>query len=224
MDVVSVEQAKLAESAGACAVMALDRVPYDIRNSGGIARMADPTLIRQIAESVSIPVMAKCRIGHDVEARIIEDIGIDFIDESEVLSRADDTQYINKHSFRLPFVSGCRNLKEALLRINEGASMIRTKGEAGTGNVSEAVRNLRTLQSDISALQALDCIQLEKYADDLSVPLELISQVIKSGRLPVVTFCAGGIATPADAALVMNLGADGVFVGSVRDEHVQSNH
>jgi len=215
MDVVNVEQAEIAERAGACAVMALEKVPYDIRAAGGIARMADPDAIRRIADSVSIPVMAKCRIGHTVEARIIEATDIDFIDESEVLTVADCSSYIDKRSFKIPFVSGCCDLKEALLRINEGAAMIRTKGQAGTGNVSEAVRNLRTSQADIAAVQTFDAIQIKQYASDLSVPVDLVRQVANDGRLPVVTFCAGGIATPADAALLMNLGADGIFVGSV---------
>jgi len=214
MDVVTPEQAKIAEDAGACAVMALERVPADIRAAGGVARMADPTVILAIKEAVSIPVMAKCRIGHFVEAQVLEALGIDFIDESEVLTPADETHHIWKHDFKVPFVCGCRDLGEALRRIAEGAAMIRTKGEAGTGNVVEAVRHMRAVQDGIRRLQALREEELVAEAKALGAPLELVIEVHKTGKLPVVNFAAGGIATPADAALMMQLGAEGVFVGS----------
>jgi len=214
MDVVTPEQAKIAEDAGACAVMALERVPADIRAAGGVARMADPTVILAIKEAVSIPVMAKCRIGHFVEAQVLEALGIDFIDESEVLTPADETHHIWKHDFKVPFVCGCRDLGEALRRIAEGAAMIRTKGEAGTGNVVEAVRHMRAVQDGIRRLQALREDELVAEAKALGAPLELVIEVHKTGKLPVVNFAAGGIATPADAALMMQLGAEGVFVGS----------
>jgi pyridoxal 5'-phosphate synthase pdxS subunit len=214
MDVVTPEQAKIAEEAGACAVMALERVPADIRAAGGVARMADPTVILAIKEAVSIPVMAKCRIGHFVEAQVLEALGIDFIDESEVLTPADETHHIWKHNFKVPFVCGCRDLGEALRRIAEGAAMIRTKGEAGTGNIVEAVRHMRAVQDGIRRLQALREEELVAEAKALGAPLELVMEVHKTGRLPVVNFAAGGVATPADAALMMQLGAEGVFVGS----------
>jgi pyridoxal 5'-phosphate synthase pdxS subunit len=214
MDVVTPEQAKIAEEAGACAVMALERVPADIRAAGGVARMADPTVILAIKEAVSIPVMAKCRIGHFVEAQVLEALGIDFIDESEVLTPADETHHIWKHDFKVPFVCGCRDLGEALRRIAEGAAMIRTKGEAGTGNIVEAVRHMRAVQDGIRRLQALREEELVAEAKALGAPLELVMEVHKTGRLPVVNFAAGGVATPADAALMMQLGAEGVFVGS----------
>lgn len=215
MDVTNVEQAKIAEKAGACAVMALERVPADIRKEGGVARMSDPKMIQEIQKSVSIPVMAKVRIGHFVEAQILEAIGIDFIDESEVLTPADETFHINKKDFKAPFVCGARNLGEALRRINEGASMIRTKGEAGTGNVVEAVRHMRTIMNDIKRVKkASEENELMSIAKEMNAPFDLIQYVYKEGNLPVVNFAAGGIATPADAALMMQLGCDGVFVGS----------
>jgi pyridoxal 5'-phosphate synthase pdxS subunit len=214
MDVVSPEQAKIAEEAGACAVMALERVPADIRAAGGVARMADPTIITAIMAAVSIPVMAKCRIGHFAEAQVLEALGIDFIDESEVLTPADESHHIWKHNFKVPFVCGCRDLGEALRRIAEGAAMIRTKGEAGTGNIVEAVRHMRAVQDGIRRLQALREEELVAEVKVLGAPLELVMEVHKTGKLPVVNFAAGGIATPADAALMMQLGAEGVFVGS----------
>jgi pyridoxal 5'-phosphate synthase pdxS subunit len=214
MDVVTPEQAKIAEDAGACAVMALERVPADIRAGGGVARMADPTIITAIMETVSIPVMAKCRIGHFVEAQVLEALGVDFIDESEVLTPADESHHVWKHDFKVPFVCGCRDLGEALRRIAEGAAMIRTKGEAGTGNIVEAVRHMRAVQDGIHKLQALSKEELVAEAKTLDAPLELVMEVHNTGKLPVVNFAAGGIATPADAALMMQLGAEGVFVGS----------
>ena len=214
MDVVTPEQAKIAEEAGACAVMALERVPADIRATGGVARMADPLIITAITETVSIPVMAKCRIGHFAEAQVLEALGIDFIDESEVLTPADESHHIWKRDFKLPFVCGCRDLGEALRRIAEGAAMMRTKGEAGTGNIVEAVRHMRAVQDGIRRLQALPEEELVAEAKALGAPLELVIEVHKTGKLPVVNFAAGGIATPADAALMMQLGAEGVFVGS----------
>jgi len=214
MDVVSAEHAVIAEEAGAVAVMALERVPADIRVQGGVARMSDPGLIREIMSSVSIPVMAKCRIGHFVEAQILEAIGVDYVDESEVLTPADEDHHIHKHAFGVPFVCGCRNLGEALRRIGEGAAMIRTKGEAGTGDVVEAVRHARTVLGEIRLLQAKPDEELMGFAKSIGAPLELVLQVKELGRLPVVNFAAGGIATPADAALMMQLGVDGVFVGS----------
>ncbi|HCF06250.1 MAG TPA: pyridoxal 5'-phosphate synthase lyase subunit PdxS [Desulfomicrobiaceae bacterium] len=214
MDVVSPEQAVVAEQAGACAVMALERVPADIRAQGGVARMSDPGLIREIMAAVSIPVMAKCRIGHFVEARILEAVGVDYIDESEVLTPADEAHHIDKRSFRVPFVCGCRDLGEALRRVAEGAAMIRTKGEAGTGDVSEAVRHARLVQGAIRKLCAMAEDEVAAYAKELRAPLDLVWKTRQLGRLPVVHFAAGGIATPADAALMMHLGMDGVFVGS----------
>lgn len=214
MDVVNVEHAKIAEEAGACAVMALERVPFDIRLAGGVARMSDPEMIQKIMDAVSIPVMAKCRIGHFVEAQVLEAMGIDYIDESEVLTPADEEAHVDKHQFNVPFVCGCRNLGEALRRISEGAAMIRTKGEAGTGNIVEAVRHHKAVTGEISALQKMSKKEQEKKAKDYRVPFELVYEVTKLGRLPVVNFAAGGIATPADAALMMQLGSDGVFVGS----------
>ncbi len=214
MDVVTPEQAKIAEDAGACAVMALERVPADIRAAGGVARMADPSIIVAIMEAVTIPVMAKCRIGHFVEAQVLEALGVDFIDESEVLTPADESHHIWKHDFKVPFVCGCRDLGEALRRIAEGAAMIRTKGEAGTGNIVEAVRHMRAVQDGIKRLQVLPVDELTTEAKNLGAPLELVLEVHRTGRLPVVNFAAGGVATPADAALMMQLGADGVFVGS----------
>ncbi len=214
MDVVTPEQAKIAEKAGACAVMALERVPADIRAAGGVARMADPTVITAIREAVSIPVMAKCRIGHFAEAQVLEALGVDFIDESEVLTPADESHHIWKHDFTVPFVCGCRELGEALRRISEGAAMIRTKGEAGTGNIVEAVRHMRAVQDGIRRLQSLPEEELVAEAKVLGAPLELVIDVHKTGKLPVVNFAAGGVATPADAALMMQLGAEGVFVGS----------
>ena len=214
MDVVTPEQAKIAEEAGACAVMALERVPADIRAQGGVARMSDPELIVRIMESVTIPVMAKARIGHFVEAQVLEALGIDYIDESEVLTPADEEHHINKHKFKVPFVCGCRNLGEALRRLAEGAAMLRTKGEAGTGDVVEAVRHARTVYDEIRRLRALDEDELFVAAKNLQAPYELVRQVVELGRLPVVNFAAGGIATPADAALMMQLGVDGVFVSS----------
>jgi pyridoxal 5'-phosphate synthase pdxS subunit len=214
MDVTNAEQAKIAEEAGAVAVMALERVPSDIRRDGGVARMADPTKVEEIIATVSIPVMAKVRIGHFVEAQIIQALGVDFIDESEVLTPADEANHIDKWKFTVPFVCGCRDLGEALRRIGEGAAMIRTKGEAGTGNVVEAVRHMRTVTDGIRRLQSLDSEQLMSAARDLGAPFDLVQEVAESGRLPLVNFAAGGLATPADAALMMQLGCDGVFVGS----------
>ncbi len=214
MDVTTAEQARIAEEAGACAVMALERVPADIRKEGGVARMADPEKILEIKEAVSIPVMAKARIGHFVEAQILQALEVDYIDESEVLTPADELHHINKWEFTVPFVCGAVNLGEALRRINEGAAMIRTKGEAGTGNVVEAVRHMRTIMSEIRALTAMDEDELYRAAKELQAPYELVAWVAEHGRLPVVNFSAGGIATPADAALMMQLGADGIFVGS----------
>ena len=214
MDVINVEQARIAEEAGAVAVMALERVPADIRRQGGVARMSDPELIVQIKEAVSIPVMAKARIGHIVEAQILEALGIDYIDESEVLTPADDQFHIDKHNFKIPFVCGCRNLGEALRRIGEGAAMIRTKGEAGTGNVVEAVRHQRTVQGEIRRIMGVPREELMTIAKELGAPYELVVQIHETGKLPVVNFAAGGVATPADAALMMQLGSDGVFVGS----------
>lgn len=214
MDVTTPEQAKIAEEAGACAVMALERVPADIRAAGGVARMADPTIILQIMDAVTIPVMAKARIGHFVEAQILESLGVDYIDESEVLTPADDNFHIDKNAFKVPFVCGARNLGEALRRIGEGAAMIRTKGEPGTGNVVEAVRHMRMVMGEIRRVQNLPSEELMTAAKDLGAPYDLLVQVAKDGRLPVVNFAAGGIATPADAALMMQLGCDGIFVGS----------
>jgi pyridoxal 5'-phosphate synthase pdxS subunit len=214
MDVTNPEQAKIAEAAGACAVMALERVPADIRRDGGVARMSDPRMIKEIMAAVSIPVMAKVRIGHFAEARILEAIGVDFIDESEVLTPADEEAHVDKHAFKVPFVCGARDLGEALRRVNEGASMIRTKGEAGTGNVVEAVRHLKTVNRQIRELSVMDEGELARKAAELRIPLELARKVKELGRLPVVTFVAGGIATPADAALMMMLGSEGCFVGS----------
>ncbi|MGI9952456.1 pyridoxal 5'-phosphate synthase lyase subunit PdxS [Moorellaceae bacterium AZ2] len=214
MDVTTPEQAKIAEEAGACAVMALERVPADIRAAGGVARMADPTVILRIMDAVTIPVMAKVRIGHFVEAQILEALGVDYIDESEVLTPADEEFHINKHAFKVPFVCGARNLGEALRRIGEGAAMIRTKGEPGTGNVVEAVRHMRMVMAEIRRLINLPDEELMTYAKNIQAPYELVLETKKLGRLPVVNFAAGGIATPADAALMMQLGADGIFVGS----------
>jgi pyridoxal 5'-phosphate synthase pdxS subunit len=214
MDVVTPEHAKIAEEAGACAVMALERVPADIRAQGGVARMSDPDLIIRIMDTVSIPVMAKCRIGHFVEAQILEAIGIDYIDESEVLTPADEENHILKHNFKVPFVCGCRNLGEALRRIGEGAAMIRTKGEAGTGDVVEAVRHARTVLGEIRRLTGMADEELMAYAKEIGAPYELVKETKQLGRMPVVNFAAGGVATPADAALMMQLGVDGVFVGS----------
>src|SRR5690349_11150592 len=214
MDVVNAKQAKIAEEAGACAVMALERVPADIRVAGGVARMSDPEMILKIMAAVSIPVMAKCRIGHFVEAQVLEALGIDYIDESEVLTPADEQYHVDKHPFTVPFVCGCRNLGEALRRIGEGASMMRTKGEAGTGDVVEAVRHARSVLGDIRKLTSMDESELMTFAKDIQAPLELVKETRSLGRLPVVNFAAGGIATPADAALMMQLGVDGVFVGS----------
>lgn len=214
MDVTTPEQARIAEAAGACAVMALERIPADIRAAGGVSRMSDPKMIKGIQEAVSIPVMAKCRIGHFVEAQILEAIEIDYIDESEVLSPADDVYHIDKTRFKVPFVCGARDLGEALRRIGEGASMIRTKGEPGTGDVVQAVSHMRTMNAEMAKLQAVRDDEVHEYAKQLGVPLDLAQSVHENGRLPVVNFAAGGIATPADAALMMQLGADGVFVGS----------
>jgi pyridoxal 5'-phosphate synthase pdxS subunit len=214
MDVVTPEHAKIAEEAGACAVMALERVPADIRAHGGVARMSDPEIILQIMEAVTIPVMAKCRIGHFVEAQVLEAIGVDYIDESEVLTPADEQHHVNKHEFKVPFVCGCRNLGEALRRIGEGAAMIRTKGEAGTGDIVEAVRHARAVLGEIRRLTTLADEELMAYAKESGAPYDLVKETKKLGRLPVVNFAAGGIATPADAALMMQLGVDGVFVGS----------
>ena len=214
MDVVTAEEAKVAEDAGACAVMALERVPADIRRDGGVARMSDPARIQAIMDAVSIPVMAKCRIGHFAEARVLEAIGVDYIDESEVLTPADESNHVWKHDFTVPFVCGCRNLGEALRRISEGAAMIRTKGEAGTGDVVEAVRHMRTVMDHVRRVQNMPDEELVSEAKDLGASLELLQEVKRLGRLPVVNFAAGGLATPADAALMMWLGCDGVFVGS----------
>ncbi len=214
MDVVNAEHAKIAENAGAVAVMALERVPSDIRKDGGVARMSDPKMIKEIMASVSIPVMAKVRIGHFVEAQILESLGVDYIDESEVLTPADESSHVNKGKFKIPFVCGATNLGEALRRINEGAAMIRTKGEAGTGNVVEAVRHCKNISSEIAALQKMDGKGLKKRAGEMRVPVNLVEEIKKLKKLPVVNFAAGGIATPADAAMMMQLGMDGVFVGS----------
>ncbi len=214
MDVVTFEHAKVAEDAGACAVMALERVPADIRADGGVARMSDPELILKIMDSVTIPVMAKCRIGHFVEAQVLQALGVDYIDESEVLTPADEEHHIEKHGFKVPFVCGCRNLGEALRRIGEGAAMIRTKGEAGTGNVVEAVRHARSVMGEIRRLQHMAPEEVMAAAKEMGAPYDLVVETAKLGRLPVVNFAAGGIATPADAALMMQLGVDGVFVGS----------
>tara|TARA_Y100000588_G_scaffold354438_1_gene408718 strand:+ start:331 stop:1254 length:924 start_codon:yes stop_codon:yes gene_type:complete len=214
MDVVTPEQAKIAEDAGACSVMALERVPSDIRKDGGVARMSDPSMIAGIIDAVTIPVMAKARIGHFVEAQILEEMGVDYIDESEVLTPADENNHINKHDFKVPFVCGCRDLGEALRRIGEGAAMIRTKGEAGTGNVVEAVRHARTVLGEVKRIQTMDATELMALARDLKAPYELIKDIHDTGKLPVVNFSAGGIASPADAALMMQIGVEGVFVGS----------
>ncbi|MEI3174294.1 MAG: pyridoxal 5'-phosphate synthase lyase subunit PdxS [Lachnospiraceae bacterium] len=214
MDVTTPEQAKIAEAAGACAVMALERIPADIRAAGGVSRMSDPKMIRGIQQAVSIPVMAKCRIGHFVEAQVLEAIEIDYIDESEVLSPADDVYHINKRNFKIPFVCGARDLGEALRRINEGASMIRTKGEPGTGDIVQAVRHMRKMNSAIAQLKGMREDELFEAAKQYQVPYELVQYVHENGKLPVVNFAAGGVATPADAALMMQLGAEGVFVGS----------
>jgi pyridoxal 5'-phosphate synthase pdxS subunit len=214
MDVVNVEQAKIAEDAGAVAVMSLERVPADIRAAGGVARMADPTIVESIVAAVSVPVMAKCRIGHFVEAQVLQSLGVDYIDESEVLTPADEEHHVDKWQFKVPFVCGCRNLGEALRRIGEGASMVRTKGEPGTGNVVEAVRHMRAVSDEIAWLTGLRGEQLFAAAKDIQAPYDLVKWVADNGKLPVVNFSAGGIATPADAALMMQLGCDGVFVGS----------
>ncbi|MEE2700815.1 MAG: pyridoxal 5'-phosphate synthase lyase subunit PdxS [Chloroflexota bacterium] len=214
MDVVTPDQAKIAEEAGACSVMALERVPSDIRLTGGVARMTDPVIIEAIKEAVTIPVMAKCRIGHLVEAQILEELGVDYIDESEVLTPADENNHVWKHAFTVPFVCGCRDLGEALRRIAEGAAMMRTKGEAGTGNIVEAVRHMRSVMSEIRKVQFMSEDELQAEAKVLGGSIEILQQVRDLGRLPVVNFAAGGVATPADAALMMQLGADGVFVGS----------
>ena len=214
MDVVTPEQAKIAENAGACAVMALERVPSDIRKAGGVARMADLTIVEEIMKAVTIPVMAKCRIGHFVEAQVLEAIGIDFIDESEVLTPADESYHVWKHDFKVPFVCGCRDLGEALRRIGEGAAMIRSKGEAGTGNIVEAVRHMRTVQDAIRKLVNTPREELMAFAKEIGAPFNLVEEVHTTGKLPVVNFAAGGVATPADAALMMQLGAEGIFVGS----------
>lgn len=214
MDVVTPEQARIAEDAGAVAVMALERVPADIRAQGGVARMSDPDMIAGIMETVSIPVMAKARIGHFVEAQILEALGVDYIDESEVLTPADDEHHINKHAFKVPFVCGCRNLGEALRRVSEGAAMMRTKGEAGTGDVVEAVRHARSVNGEIRRISSMDEDELFTYAKEIRAPYALVKETAELGRLPVVNFAAGGVATPADAALMMQLGVDGVFVGS----------
>ena len=214
MDVTNVDEAKIAESAGACAVMALERIPSDIRKDGGIARMSDPKMIEEIQKSVSIPVMAKCRIGHFAEAQVLEALEVDFIDESEVLTPADEHNHVWKHDFKVPFVCGCRNLGEALRRIAEGAALIRTKGEAGSGNIVEAVRHMRTVMNDINKLKSMSKEQLVAEAKNMGAPLDLVMQVSETGKLPVPNFAAGGIATPADATLMMQLGAETVFVGS----------
>lgn len=214
MDVVTPEHARIAEDAGACAVMALERVPADIRATGGVARMSDPEIILKIMDTVSIPVMAKCRIGHFVEAQVLEALGIDYIDESEVLTPADEANHVNKHDFKVPFVCGCRNLGEALRRLAEGAAMIRTKGEAGTGDVVEAVRHARSVLGEIRKLQTMADEEMFTFAKEIGAPYELVKETKELGRMPVVNFAAGGIATPADAALMMQIGVDGVFVGS----------
>ncbi|KAK3169364.1 hypothetical protein OEA41_008747 [Lepraria neglecta] len=214
MDVVNAKQARIAEEAGACAVMALERVPADIRAEGGVSRMSDPEMIKEIMETVTIPVMAKARIGHFVECQILEALGVDYIDESEVLTPADMVHHVEKHPFSVPFVCGCRNLGEALRRIDEGAAMIRTKGEAGTGDVVEAVRHMRTVSSEINRAKNMSDMELRVYAKELNCSYQLLKQTAELGRLPVVNFAAGGVATPADAALMMQLGCDGVFVGS----------
>ena len=214
MDVVNASQARIAEEAGACAVMALERVPADIRAQGGVARMSDPGMIKEIMETVTIPVMAKARIGHFVECQILEGLGVDYIDESEVLTPADPTHHVEKHPFKTPFVCGCRNLGEALRRIDEGAAMIRTKGEAGTGDVVEAVRHMRTVTAEINRARGMSDMELRVYAKELNAPFHILKETAELGRLPVVNFAAGGVATPADAALMMQLGCDGVFVGS----------
>jgi len=214
MDVTTPEEAKIAEAAGAVAVMALERIPADLRAEGGVARMSDPEMILAIKEAVSIPVMAKARIGHFVEAQVLEAIEIDYIDESEVLTMADEENHINKRNFKVPFVCGCRNLGEALRRVQEGAAMLRTKGEAGTGNIVEAVRHIRSVQRELKKLQTMDEDELFVFAKDIQAPYDLVKSCAKEGRLPVVNFAAGGVATPADAAMLMQLGCDGVFVGS----------
>ena len=214
MDVVTAEQAKIAEDAGACSVMALERVPADIRADGGVARMSDPQMIEEIIKAVSIPVMAKCRIGHFVEAQILESLGVDYVDESEVLTPADEEHHVWKHDFKVPFVCGCRDLGEALRRVGEGAAMIRTKGEAGTGDIVEAVRHMRTVMKQVHQVQNMGDDELTAYAKEIGASVDLLCEVKRLGRLPVVNFAAGGVATPADAALMMHLGADGVFVGS----------
>ena len=214
MDVVTADQAKIAEDAGAVSVMALERVPSDIRKEGGVARMADPTKIIEIMEAVTIPVMAKCRIGHFVEAQVLESLGVDYVDESEVLTPADEENHVDKHQFKMPFVCGCRNLGEALRRVGEGAAMIRTKGEAGTGNVVEAVRHARAVMGEIRRIQNMSVDELMATARDMRAPYDLVKEVHETGKMPVVNFAAGGIASPADAALMMQLGVDGVFVGS----------
>ena len=214
MDVVTADHAKIAEDAGACAVMALERVPADIRAAGGVARMSDPTVITAIMKAVTIPVMAKCRIGHFVEAQVLQALGVDFIDESEVLTPADESHHVWKHDFKVPFVCGCRDLGEALRRLSEGAAMIRTKGEAGSGNIVEAVRHMRSVQGALRRLQSMSADELPAEAKLLGAPLDLVIEAHNTGKLPVVNFAAGGVATPADAALMMQLGAEGVFVGS----------
>ncbi|MEE9277710.1 MAG: pyridoxal 5'-phosphate synthase lyase subunit PdxS [Dehalococcoidia bacterium] len=214
MDVVTADHARIAQEAGACAVMALERVPADIRSAGGVARMSDPSVIREIIQTVTIPVMAKARIGHFVEASILQELGVDYVDESEVLTPADEAHHINKWEFKVPFVCGCRDLGEALRRLGEGAAMIRTKGEPGTGNIVEAVRHMRAVQGAIRRLQTLADEEVGSYAKEIGAPLEIVRETKRLGRLPVVNFAAGGVATPADAALMMRLGADGVFVGS----------
>ena len=214
MDVVTAEHAKIAEDAGACAVMALERVPSDIRAAGGVARMSDPSKIEEIIKAVTIPVMAKCRIGHFVEAQVLEALGVDYVDESEVLTPADENNHVWKHDFKMPFVCGCRELGEALRRIAEGAAMIRTKGEAGTGNIVEAVRHARAVLGEIKRIKGMNDEELMATARDLKAPFELVKEIHETGKLPVVNFAAGGIATPADAALMMQIGVDGVFVGS----------
>ena len=214
MDVVNADQARIAQDAGACAVMALERVPADIRRDGGIARMSDPSMIKEIQQAVTIPVMAKCRIGHFVEAQILESLEVDYIDESEVLTPADPHLHVDKHKFKVPFVCGCRDLGEALRRISEGAAMIRTKGEAGTGDVAEAVRHVRSVNAGIAKAKSISEDEIYAFAKEINAPVELVREVRRLGRLPVVNFAAGGVATPADAALMMQLGCDGVFVGS----------
>jgi pyridoxal 5'-phosphate synthase pdxS subunit len=214
MDVVTAEHAKIAEDAGACSVMALERVPADIRAAGGVARMSDPSIIEEIMKAVSIPVMAKCRIGHFVEAQVLQSLGVDYIDESEVLTPADESHHIWKHDFKVPFVCGCRDLGEALRRIGEGAAMIRTKGEAGTGNIVEAVRHVRAVTDAVRKLAGMPNDELMAFAKEIGAPFEIVQEIHKTGKLPVVNFAAGGVATPADAALMMQLGSDGIFVGS----------